>query len=1002
MFNIRFSPQGDDSAIINSISPGVAASAVQGSPLHDLVEHSAPGFMGGCYLDSVRVALDGADLQSLTERFESANPGSVERIELPVSTADRLAFIRDWQAQHGGGMKAGAMLALILPLSACGGGGGGGGGGTGTILAGATTGFAIKGALNGATVEYWNGSAWVTHNTTGADGSFSLVGIPAGAPIRVTGGVDITTGQAWGGELLASPGSTYVTPLTTLVMGLMDPSGMGNFSGGVSYAAANASVLQALGLSAGTNLATFDPLTNQAAYLMSVKIATFANLASSAGAGSFHDVIRHLAADLDGGANSLSSVLANVGSSFMAGTDAANLVTIMASIETLFNQATSFNDIYSVQKYALGTVSTDIAGNTGDLSGVGVVANISSVPLYVAAGESLDITAAHADGRVITGTGTVTIEGLEDTPGADLSGITVTTLNVTLDSTGGVEIGATANLGSALITISGNGIVTIASGADLGTATFTVGSNATLLLSVAEADGLTIVGNYSLDDSLANLGGAGGTLVADAAAHSLTDGAGLLANLSVANATLVASASNAGDYTYSMNDSVANLAAAGGTLVADAAAYSLTNASGLLANLSVAEAAIVAGASDTGDYTYSISDTAAGFSGADLAVLNGSTAVDVDPAVISGTLDTSGIIPAVTFNGGSVVDLALNASLHSTVAQVTTWTITDSGNNASLVVTDMTATTDFGTALAGVTLNNAGSQVIADVAQDLTISTGNFTLVDVIQVENGATLSMTGGAAGFGTFGFTDQVLTGAGDVALTSTDAIDTFDLTAITQSNFTGTLTIDTLVGADVVIGSSGADIINAGTGADNVNGGGGNDTINGGVGADILLGGSGNDVMVGDGAGDGAGADNLTGGAGADTLTGGGGADIFYLNDGDTSTYHAVATAAAALAAGNDAIADFTRPDADQIDLTGMTGVDGGSVLHTVANADVGTFDWSTLLAGDYLTITGVNTSDAMVVVNTGNAAATGDADVDLAMIYVQDVGALVWAGTDFILA
>ena len=55
----------------------------------DLVERSAPGFMNGCYLSDVRVALEGVDMAAMAARLELMKPGSVQSIELPANKADR-------------------------------------------------------------------------------------------------------------------------------------------------------------------------------------------------------------------------------------------------------------------------------------------------------------------------------------------------------------------------------------------------------------------------------------------------------------------------------------------------------------------------------------------------------------------------------------------------------------------------------------------------------------------------------------------------------------------------------------------------------------------------------------------------------------------------------------------------------------------------------------------------------------------------------------------------
>ena len=89
-------------------------------------------------------------------------------------------------------------------------------------------------------------------------------------------------------------------------------------------------------------------------------------------------------------------------------------------------------------------------------------------------------------------------------------------------------------------------------------------------LVAAATNGATILvnnGAYTLADSLANLTAADPAVVADAGSYTLSDAVGSLADLSVATAGFVADATNAGSYTYTLNDSLANVVGADSTLV---------------------------------------------------------------------------------------------------------------------------------------------------------------------------------------------------------------------------------------------------------------------------------------------------------------------------------------------------------------------------------------------------------------------------------------------------
>ena len=119
-------------------------------------------------------------------------------------------------------------------------------------------GSVVNGYVAGATVfQDLNGNnKWdegEPKTETGADGSFTLKEqLGSKAPIVILGGTDISTGLAYSNILKGPPGATVITPLTTLVSALM--------ASGKTQAEAEAAVLKAFELPAGTNLLTFDPV----------------------------------------------------------------------------------------------------------------------------------------------------------------------------------------------------------------------------------------------------------------------------------------------------------------------------------------------------------------------------------------------------------------------------------------------------------------------------------------------------------------------------------------------------------------------------------------------------------------------------------------------------------------------------------------------------------------------------------------------------------------------
>ena len=119
----------------------------------------------------------------------------------------------------------------------------------------------------------------------------------------------------------------------------------------------------------------------------------------------------------------------------------------------------------------------------------------------------------------------------------------------------------------------------------------------------------------------------------------------------------------------------------------------------------------------------------------------------------------------------------------------------------------------------------------------------------------------------------------------------------------------------GNDTINGGNGGDFIDCEGGNDTLNGDAGNDSIGGGRGADTISGGDGNDRMDGEG-----GRDVLNGDDGDDRYTGGGGRDTFVFDSDNSNESDEL-----------DRITDWNR-GRDQIDLTGVAGLDSIEVLVT----------------------------------------------------------------------
>jgi|GEM_PF-1418583 len=148
---------------------------------------------------------------------------------------------------------------------------------------------------------------------------------------------------------------------------------------------------------------------------------------------------------------------------------------------------------------------------------------------------------------------------------------------------------------------------------------------AVVVAGAANAAELELAATYIIADTLANVLAADAAALADAASYSLTDATADLGALSVADfaaaqaaaAAVVDGATNAADMTldviYTLVDALAVIAdEANAEVVAGAASYSLSNEAGDLGVLSEKQQAIVAGAANAGDFTFTAEFTLAG------------------------------------------------------------------------------------------------------------------------------------------------------------------------------------------------------------------------------------------------------------------------------------------------------------------------------------------------------------------------------------------------------
>jgi Ca2+-binding RTX toxin-like protein len=206
--------------------------------------------------------------------------------------------------------------------------------------------------------------------------------------------------------------------------------------------------------------------------------------------------------------------------------------------------------------------------------------------------------------------------------------------------------------------------------------------------------------------------------------------------------------------------------------------------------------------------------------------------------------------------------------------------------------------------------------------------------------------------------------------------DFISTFNETF---SNF-GPVTSH-ISGNDTVYAGSGNDTVHSGAGNDTLYGGSGNDKLHGGDGHDILNGGSGADQLFGDEGLDllngGSGNDTLSGGVGRDTLNGGvdadvliGGRDADRLIGGygaDTFSF----VAATDLGFGHtDVIEDFSRNQADKIDLSGIDANDTLRGNQAFRLVDGPSAEAGTMWLGNFQEATEFSSARQRVYFNVGD--------------------------------
>lgn len=210
--------------------------------------------------------------------------------------------------------------------------------------------------------------------------------------------------------------------------------------------------------------------------------------------------------------------------------------------------------------------------------------------------------------------------------------------------------------------------------------------------------------------------------------------------------------------------------------------------------------------------------------------------------------------------------------------------ITDTGTSGTDTVTFAATTASTLTLFAGDT-----------GLEGVNLAPGTVGLsVNAAAVKNGLAITGNAGANTLTGTGFDDVLTGGAGNDVLAGGAGNDT-----VSYADMSAAVTVNLALTKAQVTGAGGSDTL---SGIENLIGGSGNDVLTGNAGANRLEGGAGNDTF--------------NGAAGADRLTGGTGADTFLFTATSSST-----------AAAADTITDFNRSEGDRIDLHLIDAATGG---------------------------------------------------------------------------
>jgi len=799
-----------------------------------------------------------------------------------------------------------------------------------------STGVVVDGYVSGATVFIDSNGDGILNNgevstTTDAVGNFDFGENAGFGTLVMSGGTDISTGQAFEGTMTAPSGSTVVNPLTTLITLLSQTSD-------TNIEQAAATVLSTLGLESGVDLLNYDPIaevTKAGASSAEINIA----LAIQAVAVQINTLVSQTAALLDGAGVSADEAAA-INTAYMAlaemignnnGTNNGPLdLSSNTIIKQVIENAATEAGADASQSSAVESLSGDAAQTIANINqaindavnnnsnGTDVLSEMAAVQI-VAENIENEMEAGAETGDVSTTTSSTqgsSFSDAVDNAGSDVGDVdgdgdtdTITTTTTTTPASGGGGGGTPAP--TLTFTVSHDAINHVVTFAGTATGDITISWNGDI--ATFSRGGISASTSVDYDPSpkpVITLA-AGQTLSTTAAELNA------ITNMSIAgdgNLTLTGMSTIAelngfthsgvnGTKTYSISDTAVNLLAADMSIVNGAVNITVTD------NATIAQAISIQQFSNTGSTSYSLEDTASALAGANASIVNGTVNITVTDNV---TIAQATTIQQMSNSGSTSYSLedtaaalvGANASIlngatniaatdNATIAQATILQQSSNSGSTSYSIEDTSANllsngaaepiTSATTVI--VTGNAAGTLSVADTTLLKTLTTvdsWSYSLSDTF-----ANLTSSDGDNAIASA----IAITATGDTSLTDAqhDA-----LIAKTTANGSNTLTLSDAASItamssveNYILGDFSNSIILSDSGH-NITGGSGDDSITNGAGIDTLNGGAGDDLFIYQSSAQLFSANSLV-----DTIDGGEANDSIAISSNGESTFAITAT-------------------------------------------------------------------------------------------------------------